>query len=258
MRIRLCSDLHIVVRNYILKDKTGLFYPNLNDIDVLVVAGDICEGAVGVNWLNSLNTDIPIIYVFGNHEYYSHNFPRTLHDAKRIANKNVHVLENDTVVIGNTSFHGATLWTDFDAFHEQQEAMKILRHRMNDFSYIYSDYGILHPSDVLKEHYRSIDYLKLALQQSTSTNKIVVTHHAPSLQSCAPMYRHDRLSAGFASNLEEMIEQYKPTAWFHGHMHNRSKYKIGDTIVECNPYGYRGERDGLAAGFEYDHVLELP
>ena len=40
---------------------------------------------------------------------------------------------------------------------------------------------------------------------------------------------------------EEIIIEYKPLAWIHGHVHNSFYYMLAGTHVVCNPGGYSGE-----------------
>jgi hypothetical protein len=50
----------------------------------------------------------------GNHEFYGQKIPKLIDEIKEVAQgSNVHVLENQSVEIGDVVFLGATLWTDF-------------------------------------------------------------------------------------------------------------------------------------------------
>ena len=69
----------------------------------------------GIEWILDTVKDIPVIYILGNHEYYKGSYPKTLRKiVEHSQDTNVHVPENRSVVIGDVTFHGATLWTDFD------------------------------------------------------------------------------------------------------------------------------------------------
>jgi len=68
--------------------------------------------------------------------------------------------------------------------------------------------------------------------------RVIVTHHAPSIESVASIYREHRLTPCFASNLDGLIKSSEAAAWFHGHVHHTVDYQIGDTRVLCNPRGY--------------------
>src|SRR4051812_19806534 len=105
MRIRVVSDLH---------QEFGLTDIAFDNADIVVLAGDINLGTKGIEWIKSTITDIPVIYVLGNHEYYKGSSPKTLNSIMALAaDSNIHVLENKSVTIGDITFHGATLWTDF-------------------------------------------------------------------------------------------------------------------------------------------------
>ena len=83
---------------------------------------------------------------------------------------------------------------------------------------------------------------------------VVVTHHAPSIHSIPEIYKTDYLSAAFASNLEDFISSSKIDIWIHGHLHDPSDYKIGETRIVCNPRGYIGETH---KGFIPELVIEV-
>lgn len=72
-------------------------------------------------------------------------------------------------------------------------------------------------------------------------NKIVMTHHAPSFQSTAEIYKGDPINPGFGSDLDDYIAKSNISLWVHGHMHNSSDYMIGNTRIICNPRGYGTE-----------------
>jgi Icc-related predicted phosphoesterase len=93
------------------------------------------------------------------------------------------------------------------------------------------------------------------LSQKFDGPTVVVTHHAPSPRSIAPKFADSELNPAFTSNLEPLIEHYQPALWVHGHMHNSSDYKIGQTRVVCNPRGYFP--DELNPLFNPDLVVDL-
>lgn len=108
MKIHLLSDIHLESGPYEL-------HPNM-DCDVIVAAGDIGVGTQGVEWLKTL--DKPVIYVAGNHEYWSNSknhvdMFQVQRDIRKAAEgSNVHYLENEKVDIDGVEFIGATLWTN--------------------------------------------------------------------------------------------------------------------------------------------------
>jgi Icc-related predicted phosphoesterase len=72
---------------------------------------------------------------------------------------------------------------------------------------------------------------------------VIVSHHAPSIQSISPQHRDDPLGAAFASNLEGFVRWTNAVLWVHGHIHETSDYIIGNTPILCNPLGYPDERN---------------
>ena len=44
----------------------------------------------------------------------------------------------------------------------------------------------------------------------------------------------------FVHPLDEFVEDRRPALWVHGHTHLGCDYRLGETRVVCNPYGYTG------------------
>ena len=44
--------------------------------------------------------------------------------------------------------------------------------------------------------------------------------------------------ASYASDLEDLIEASGPDLWVHGHTHRLTNYRLHDTLVVSNPFGY--------------------
>ena len=88
---------------------------NFSNADVVVVAGDVSLGTKGIQWIYLQLKMFPVIYVLGNHEYYCGSYPKTQNKISELSDAtNVHVLENKSIVIDDVTFHGTTLWTDFE------------------------------------------------------------------------------------------------------------------------------------------------
>ena len=58
MRIRIYSDLHL---------EFAPFVPPASDADAIVLAGDIDNGAAGIEWARETFSE-PVLYLAGNHE----------------------------------------------------------------------------------------------------------------------------------------------------------------------------------------------
>lgn len=236
MKIRLLSDLHLEFAEFEL---------DTSDIDVIVLAGDIHVGTKAIDWLKKYNLEVPIIYVAGNHEFYSQKYPGLINAMKQMSSvlKNVYFLENDSISLDGVRFHGCTLWTDFALLGEPQIAGFYCQQNMNDYKKIRREpsYSKIRSIDIAAIHQKSKQWLSESLTRSTERTNVVITHHAPSPRSIEEIYRDDLLSAAYASNLTSFIDEHRPQFWLHGHLHSSADYMEGATRVICNPRGYKHE-----------------
>ena len=84
----------------------------------------------------------------------------------------------------------------------------------------------------------------------------MITHMAPSMLSVPEQYATDRISAAYASRLEELAA--KADLWVHGHMHESSDYLIGKCRIVCNPCGYMTRGGGIENGdFDPNFIAEI-
>ena len=157
---------------------------------------------------------------------------------------NVHFLENDTFTLGNITIAGCTLWTNM--YKHDPFVQMNARAFMNDYNLIRVDtaknvqYYKLSPTDTLKRHDQSLEFLKKTANNMPVNGKmVVVTHHAPSMLSRDPRYMDDILTGCYVSDLSEFIlDNPVIKLWCHGHTHTNFDYAIGETRVVCNPRGY--------------------
>ncbi len=236
MKILLLSDIHNEFG--VLTDE-----PIQTDADVVVLAGDIDNGNHGANWARKVFSK-PIIYVAGNHEYYNRITMSAVTNGLRGHCKRwgVHYLHNKTVGFENVRFIGTTLWTDYDLYRRRRESMIVARQQMNDYRYIYTDHGVaLTPEDTIEFFEKSVNFLVNELEKPFGGKTVIVTHHAPSKKSIAKEFTGSALNPAYSSNLEYLMEIYKPALWCHGHTHASVDYVHDQTRVVANPRGYRNE-----------------
>jgi Icc-related predicted phosphoesterase len=248
MRAQIISDIHL---------EFGIRDFDFSQPDLLILAGDIHTGQNGLNWIFEKVKNIPVLYVLGNHEYYKNSYPKLVHKLKKSSEgTNVHILENDSLSIDGVTFHGATIWTNFELFGDPRIAGFECQQKMNDYTLIRRDpsYSRLRSIDTHVIHNESLKWLEKSLRESNSKTNVVITHHAPSIKSIKVKYQNDLVSAGYASNLESFILKTKPDLWIHGHIHAAFDYYIGQTRVICNPKGYPGE---TADGFRDSFIVEI-
>lgn len=213
MKIHLISDLHLESAPYVIP-------PDLH-FDVLVVAGDVSETPErSMEFLTSVGK--PVVFVLGNHDYWSGgevDMAERLAQLRALAaGTNVHLLENESVILGGVRFLGCTLWSGYgaDAYGDSRrgsgaskDLMRIGYCSMNDFHEIADDawheanpgkhvawmeqeLGWKHhgkrercasPLGLYERHRASVEWLRQELRKGGHgawSHTVVVTHHAPS------------------------------------------------------------------------------
>jgi predicted phosphodiesterase len=250
------------------------------DCDANVLAGDIGASFLGLEFALQ-RFSRPVIYVAGNHEFYSQ---RPMQDwwrkaREKVANSHVHLLENESVIIDGTRFLGCTLWSDYTLYgiERQEELGRLAEKESNDFVQIFmSRRGpVNHDADpyvfgftrrrsgdrltwkkVAEMHERSREFLETELDKSGDWKEtVVVSHHAPSINGIEEPECPTDLDAAYASNLDHLI--VKADCWIHGHVHKACEYqgKYGGRVIE-NARGYRDSGADSVPGFRWDLVID--
>jgi len=236
MQLQLASDLHL---EFLARDFPGetLIRP-ARDADVLVLAGDISAGASAIEMFK--DWPVPVLYVCGNHEFYSRCWEEVREAVHRAAEgTSVKVLERDVVDFGGVRILGCTLWTDYllEGKDAQSGAMAYALRALNDHRLISTrERRAFAPADALRDHELSRAWLTEELGRSYSGKTVVITHHAPHPKSIHSQYQGNALNPGFASDLTPLVEQ--ADLWLHGHVHNCFDYHVGRCRVVANPRGY--------------------
>lgn len=251
MKLRILSDLHL--------ESCPWSAPCVEQ-DVVVLAGDISPFGEGISWAER-QFSCPVLYVPGNHEYYGTSLEEGLSQLReRAKNSSVHVLSDDELVLGGVRFLGATLWTDYRSGGNEPLARMLAAQSIQDFKHLHL-FGMrpLSASDILERHYASRAFLRRSLSQPFPGKTVVITHHAPSLQSLRQeesLLSRPNLHAYYGSSLEHMTTG--ADLWVHGHVHASADYRVGDTRVLCNPRGYaRKNSTRYNPRFEPNLIVEL-
>lgn len=235
------SDLHVDVCDYELA-------PTPEGAGAVVIAGDVRSKLVKrcLPWVEEhvVSRGLPTIYVPGNHEFYSENISTELLRARSAAREaGVHLLaEGETVVVDNVRFVGATLWTNYtvlgkdNAPWSQLAAMQMMSdHRAIRVG---GQYRRWTANDAANAHLRQREAIAKALSEPWPGPTVVITHHAPHPNSLRSAEPRDLLDGAYASDLSALIEQYSPSLWIHGHIHEHKDYVAGRTRIVANPRGY--------------------
>lgn len=254
MKLWIMSDLHL---------EFTPFSPPQVDADLVVLAGDIGKEDRGIAWA-AKRFSKPVVYVAGNHEFYSTRPMQTIrHGLERAAAKHgIHLLERGRVDFGPVRVLGCTLWTDL-LLYEREEVSRGYAYEMNDFcgAIAVSDpYDPTHrlpftPDLSVAIHRSSVSWLEAELAKPWEGKTVIVTHHAPSMKSVSMRFLGDQLNPCYASHLEYLAE--RADVWVHGHMHDACAYEIGKCRVICNPRGYSDRPENPDAPFRPDLVIEL-
>jgi len=260
MRLLILSDLH----HELWRQDAPPIDPSISRPDVVILAGDINTGAKAVEWAAQEFAGLPVLYVHGNHEAYGgklEEIQAEIEAACAVAG-NVHFLNCGEYLLGNVRFLGATMWTDFRLFgdDDRPNAMREAEAVMVDYKRIrlaQKGYRKLRASDTAMFHSMHKSWLKDKLAEPFSGFTIVITHTAPSLLSIADRFATDPVSAAFASHLDDLACQ--ADLWIHGHMHDSFDYRIGKCRVVCNPCGYMMRGGGIEnVRFDPNLIVEIP
>ena len=236
-KIAIMSDLHTDIGRY--------DYDYKLDADIIVVAGDSAEGGDMYPLTEYVKQGKEVIYVAGNHEYYSNEINRTRLELRAMALRfGINFLDRNSINIRGIRFLGCTLWTDFNLYNNSDLGKSVVGYGMNDYRGAIkcsdAEDGYFNANLSEKLHYEDRAWLVSELNIEY-TPTVVVTHHAPSFQSVHKKYRYGNdvyMNCGYASNLEHIMEKYSPKLWIHGHTHDSHDYIVNKTRVICNPRGY--------------------
>ena len=232
MKIRLLSDLHLEGGDH------PELYANKGE-DVLVLAGDIHTGGTRICATLSRFAEQTkdIVYVMGNHEAYHHDYDEIVnHLTSFCRHSNIHFLNPDSVKIGDVTFIGGTLWSNF---RKDVHASMAAKSGINDFRVI-TGMNVHRCARLYEEH---IAYIKYAYEH-TEGNKVIVSHFLPAVECIAKQYRGpDLINYYFANDLGNWISELTDVPyWLFGHTHDNVDLMIGDVNLVANPYGYGWNR----------------
>lgn len=236
MKIQYASDLHLeFAENWrYLRDN-----PLQISGDILILAGDI--GYIGdQNYQNHPFWDWvsenyqQVLVVPGNHEFYKYYDLSSVKDGcEGEICSNVHYYYNKVVRVEDVDFICSTLWAhieDKDAHYTEQ--------CITDFRRIMHGDKMLTCFDFNMEHDRCFQFIKKAVEKSTAKHKVVITHHVPSFQLCAPEFEGSALNGAFTVEHENFIKDSGIDYWIYGHSHRNIDKVIGSTLCVCNQLGY--------------------
>lgn len=255
MKIQLLSDTHL---EFLQREWPGerLIRPALG-ADVLVLAGDIANGADAFDLFSDWPKEIPIVYVAGNHEFFGHSMDAVrLKMSEKALTTGIHYLENDRVDIAGVRFLGTTLWSDYclGSASNQRVNMDYAQRRLYDHSLIRIGANRFSTQDALDRHIVAREWLTTELSKPFAGKTVVITHYAPHPLSVHTCFSDDPLSPASISDLSSLMPQVD--IWMHGHCHDSFSYREGRCQVIANPAGYvTNLKRAKAEGFLFENEL---
>jgi predicted phosphodiesterase len=215
LRIQIYSDLHL---------EHDPFAPAKTSADVVVLAGDIANGAAAIEWAEAAFRT-PILYLAGNHEYYEGEFESVQAVMREASGSAVELLDCAQAVHGGVRFLGCTLWTDYSLAPEGKRATVIEDSRKLNPDYKLIRWGsrAFAPEDAIALCARHRAWLASALVQPFSGKTVAITHFAPHPRSIAPSYANHRANPAFVLDFDEAMGQ--AALWIHGHTHTYFDYR---------------------------------
>lgn len=230
MRIHVVSDLHFEFRDDYgrqLGRQVGEAV-QATKADVLVVAGDLATARLIYTALENIVKwcPVPVLYVTGNHEHYGSSIGE-VRRALRALPATVIPLDNDYYEIDRIRFVGGTGWFPYKLDNVMYE------HLISDFSEIKKlrrDYPMEH------EDFRKV------VADCCRPGDVVISHHLPTQISVPDRFARSKINRFFVGEFEDLMNDYKPAVWIHGHTHDSCDYRLNATRIVCNPLGYPRER----------------
>ena len=240
MIIQFISDLHLEVPKnawYFQKEKITPF------ADVLILAGDtMCWDKDYLE--NPFGDDIAsafeqVLVIPGNHEFYKgYDIASLKKSTSGTIRDNVHWYYNQSVVIDGVQIILSTLWS-----HIPPTIGERLQNCGNDFTCIQFEGTPLTIEKYNEANHTCIDYIAKELQKEHA-KRIVVSHHAPILETIGEQLQNCWYAALYANNLNKLIEENAINYWIYGHSHQyKEPFRLHDTELVTNPCGYISKRE---------------
>ncbi len=235
MIIQYCSDLHL---EFPENKKFVQENPIQPTGEILILAGDIIPfGQIDdhKDFFDKLSNEFKHVYWLpGNHEYYYADLKERNGSFTEQIRSNITLLNNSIIQLQNVSLVFSTLWT-----YISELKAKVIEDRLSDFFLIKNHQKKFTVDDYNKMHLSCVAFIKNAIEFSSASKTIMITHHVPTLQNYPVKYAGSPVNEAFAVDLTELIENYQPDYWIYGHSHvNTPSFNINKTKMLSNQLGY--------------------
>jgi 3',5'-cyclic AMP phosphodiesterase CpdA len=203
------SDLHLEAVAF-----PEAFKPAPPDFDVLVVAGDVCEGDTdgALRHVRLLANGKPAVFVLGNHEFWGREVARERRAARRAAERHGVVrLDNDVADVAGLRFVGGTTWAE-GALAGDEAAPDL---PTGELIRVGSSERPITGADEMLLHRQTLRLLRKVVAED-GPPRVVVTHHAPHPLCMPAAHRFGRVAGNAASDLLALTDSgpHRPVgAW---------------------------------------------
>lgn len=219
---------------------------DFSEVDAVFFAGDITNKG-HIQWKYALerigkHVDLNKVYMIpGNHDYYAGDVDRDDKLEAHCIAAGANFAQKREVIIGETRFLCATLWTDMrgdgsrcitDNYRKAEEVMQDhKRVRVAE-----QGYRKMSAATSARIHAEQRGWLAAKMAEPFDGQTIVITHHAPLMEaSNTGFYEADH---AYASDLSDLIEEGQPDRWYYGHTHYGLELQHGATLLKNCSLGY--------------------
>lgn len=282
MKVQIASDLHLEMyaaqrrapdgayrsatdargRPHVLEG--GTVYPPseafspVRGRDLLILAGDIGTGDLAQGFVERELNISPVIYVPGNHEYYTGRCREDVDaDWKALAAEHagLHYLTGEPLGIDGIRFWGGPWYSDLWGIttHDGVGA----RYR-RDVEWSVADFHARWGGaswSIARHINHHIAQTELLAGHAGEVD-VVITHWPPTRGAIHPKFDGDALNPYFINDRVDLVNAIGAKLWVSGHTHEAYDYRVGETRCIGNPTGYLGE-ERVSQLFRPDKVIEI-
>jgi predicted phosphohydrolase len=235
MVLQFCSDLHLEFPENKAFLKMRPLQPKAK---ILLLAGDIVPYHAlerHRDFFDYVSDHFEQTYwIPGNHEYYGGDVAERSGKFREKIRNNVDLLNNMVVDDEDARLVFTTLWSRISLRYKWD-----IERGLNDYSLIKFRGARLTADDVNHLHADAISFVNSVVAEKTIKKTVVITHHVPTFLDYPAMYKGNKLSEAFGTELFEWIHDAGFAHWIYGHHHhNVADFSIGNTLLSTNQLGY--------------------
>lgn len=252
MKIQYCSDLHL---EFTENEKWLKKNPIKPVAEILILAGDTIyleEKYFKLSFFDWASDNYKEVYMVpGNHEYYGgfdieNSYPKLELQIR----KNVMMLNNVAIKMGNTNLIFSTLWSDL------KRNVEFIYLSMADFHFNKYKKRSFLTDDYNKLFKESFKFIERSVDNNSNNKNVVITHHLPSPLCYNNSIKDSFLVDAYSTDLSSFINKSSIDFWIYGHCHwNREEFNIGKTKLLTNQLGYVHEGEHIT--FDRNKLLNV-